>query len=57
MKRKTANELLAESFRELTEPKSIDRITVQDIVDNCGYSPAFPCATKNRAYPNMFSFR
>ena len=40
MKRKTAKELLAESFRELTEPKSIDRITVQDIVDNCGYSPA-----------------
>jgi len=40
MKRKTAKELLAESFRECAESKSIDRITIQDIVDNCGYSPA-----------------
>ena len=40
MKRKTAKELLAESFRELAEIKNIDKITVQDIVDNCGYSPA-----------------
>ncbi len=40
MKRKTAKELLAESFRELAETKKIDKITVKDIVDNCGYSPA-----------------
>ena len=40
MKRKTAKELLAESFRELAETKNIDKITVQDIVENCGYSPA-----------------
>ncbi len=40
MKRKTAKEILAESFRELAEKKNIDKITVQDIVDNCGYSPA-----------------
>ncbi len=40
MKRKNAKELLAESFRELAETKNIDKITVKDIVDNCGYSPA-----------------
>lgn len=40
MKRKTAKELLAESFQELAEQKPIDKITVQDIVENAGYSPA-----------------
>ncbi len=40
MKRKTAKEILAESFRELAETKNIDKITVKDIVENCGYSPA-----------------
>ncbi len=40
MKRKTAKEILAESFRELAEKKSIDKITVKDIVENCGYSSA-----------------
>ena len=40
MKRKTAKEILAESFREVAETKPIDKITIQDIVDNCGYSPA-----------------
>lgn len=40
MKRKSARELLAESFRELAEKKNIDKITIQDIVTNCGYSPA-----------------
>ena len=40
MKRKTAKEILAESFQELAAVKSIDKITIQDIVDNCGYSPA-----------------
>lgn len=38
MKRKTAKEILAESFRELAEKKSVDKITVGDITDNCGYS-------------------
>ncbi len=40
MKRKTARELIAESFRELADRKSIDKITVQEIVENCGYSSA-----------------
>jgi len=40
MKRKTAKEILAESFHELAELKSTDKISIQDIVDNCGYSPA-----------------
>ncbi len=40
MKRKTAKELLAESFRELAAGKSIDKITIREITDNCGYSPA-----------------
>lgn len=38
MKRKTAKEILAESFREIAEKKSVDKITVQDIIENCGYS-------------------
>ncbi len=40
MKRKTTKEILAESFRELAEVKSIDKVTIQDIVDNCDYSTA-----------------
>lgn len=40
MKRKTAKEILAESFRELAEKKNIDKITVMDITKNCGYSSA-----------------
>jgi len=40
MKRKTVRELLVESFRELAEGKAIDKITVKDIADNCGYSTA-----------------
>lgn len=40
MKRKTSKEILAESFREVAERKNIDKITVKDITDNCGYSPA-----------------
>ena len=40
MKRKTAKEILAESFQELAAGKDIDKITVKDITDNCGYSPA-----------------
>ncbi len=40
MRRKTTTELLAESFRELAESRSIDKITVQEIVNNCDYSSA-----------------
>lgn len=40
MKRKTAKEILSDSFRELAQVKSVDRITVKDITDNCGYSQA-----------------
>ena len=40
MKRKTAKEILAASFQELAAVKSIDKITIQEIVDNCGYSSA-----------------
>ena len=40
MKRKTAKEIFAESFREIAQKKSIDKITVKDITENCGYSSA-----------------
>lgn len=40
VKRKTAKEILAESFRELAQIRSVDRITVKDITENCGYSSA-----------------
>ena len=38
MKRKTAREILAESFRELAADKPVDKITVPNIIENCGYS-------------------
>ncbi|MBP3853702.1 MAG: TetR family transcriptional regulator, partial [Erysipelotrichaceae bacterium] len=40
MKRKTAKEILAESFKEIARKKHVDKITVKDITDQCGYSPA-----------------
>lgn len=40
MKRMSAKEILAESFRELAVGKKINKITVKDITDNCGYSVA-----------------
>lgn len=40
MHRKTAKEILADSFRELAQEKPIDKITVKDIADNCRYSQA-----------------
>lgn len=40
MKRMTSKEVLAESFREIAEYKQIDKITVKDITENCGYSSA-----------------
>jgi len=40
MRRRTAKELLVDSFRELAREKPIDKITVGEITENCGYSPA-----------------
>ncbi|MBO6258402.1 MAG: TetR/AcrR family transcriptional regulator C-terminal domain-containing protein [Succinivibrio sp.] len=40
MKRKTAREILIESFLELAEQNNVDKISVKDITDNCGYSTA-----------------
>lgn len=40
MKRKTAKEILADSFHELAENRQIDKITVREIAANCGYSSA-----------------
>lgn len=40
MRRKTTKELLAEAFQELAAAKPIDKITVKDITENCGYSVA-----------------
>ena len=40
MKRMTTKEILVVSFKELAQDKPINKITVQDIVGNCGYSPA-----------------
>ncbi|MDD6714786.1 MAG: TetR family transcriptional regulator [Firmicutes bacterium] len=40
MQRKSSREILAESFRELAQSRPADRITVQEITQNCGYSPA-----------------
>lgn len=40
MRRRTSKEILADSFRELADTRPIDKITIKDIVDNCGYSPA-----------------
>lgn len=40
MKQKTAKEILADSFLELAESKPVDKITIKDITDNCGYSTA-----------------
>ena len=40
MIRKTTKEIMADSFRELAATKAIDKITIKDITDNCGYSSA-----------------
>ncbi len=40
MRRKTAREVLADSFRELARVKPIDKITVRDIIEDSGYSQA-----------------
>jgi AcrR family transcriptional regulator len=51
MKRKTAKEILADSFRELMEQKQADKITIRDITANCGYSTA----TFYRQFKNKYS--
>ncbi len=38
MKRKTTKEILAESLQELAHKKSIEKITVKEITDNCEFS-------------------
>ena len=40
MNKKTTEEILAESFHEVASRKNVNRITVSDIVSNCGLSPA-----------------
>ena len=42
MKRKTTKEILAESFMELMTTKPVSKITIIDIVENCGMTkPTF----------------
>ena len=42
MKRKTTKEILAESFKELSQTKPISKITIADITENCSMtSPTF----------------
>ena len=38
MKRKTTEVVLAESFQEVAAKKAVNRITIKDIVSNCGLS-------------------
>ena len=45
MKRKTAREILVDAFREVAGSKDVDKITVKDITENCGYSTATFSAT------------
>lgn len=40
MRRKTTKEIFADSFRELAGSKAANKITVQEISENCGYSSA-----------------
>ena len=40
MKRKTAREILCDSFHELAQDRPVDRITVREIAENGGYSSA-----------------
>ena len=38
IQRKTAKEILAESLKELSKTKPVDKITIKEITDNCGFS-------------------
>jgi len=40
MKRQTTKDILVASFQELALKKPIDKITIQDIANESGYSPA-----------------
>lgn len=40
MKRLSTKEILAESFKELARDRSIEKITIRQIAENCDYSPA-----------------
>jgi len=40
LKRKTAQEILIDSFLELADKENVDRISIRDITENCGYSKA-----------------
>lgn len=40
MRRKTTREILTDSFKELVRSKPVDKITVREITENCGYSQA-----------------
>lgn len=40
IRRKTARETLVESFRDLSQHKAVDKISVREIVKNCDYSRA-----------------
>ncbi len=40
MKRKSTREILVEAFREMAKTRAVDKITVRDITENCGYSTA-----------------
>lgn len=53
MKRKSANELLVDTFRELAETKNVDKITIKDITDHCGCSGA----TFYRQCRSVFPYR
>ena len=38
IERLTAKDLLSQSLKELAKQKSIDKITVKNITDNCGFN-------------------
>ena len=40
IRRKTTKEIFGESIHELAEKKPLDKITVREIVENCGLSSA-----------------
>ena len=40
IRRKTTKEILGESIQELAKHKSVDKITIKEIVENCSLSPA-----------------
>ncbi|MBM6967981.1 hypothetical protein [Pseudoramibacter alactolyticus] len=49
MKRKTTKEILAESIRELSAQKAMDKITIDEITDNCIHRRSFIAGLKVNA--------